>query len=140
MLLDAENFTYIFGTPLSDEDNNVNKVKTALLTIQRDFENRIGFSPIAVRPIPLFSQGLFQINENGQKKLNRLYPDCVREINSGNHICKVQLDEIWKKKYSDISFPKFKYLVYSKSSELDDLLRIKFKRCIICIYKFFRRL
>lgn len=51
MLLDAENFTYIFGTPLSDEDNNVNKVKTALLTIQRDFENRIGFSPIAVRPI-----------------------------------------------------------------------------------------
>lgn len=76
------------------------KVKTALLTIQRDFENRIGFSPIAVRPIPLFSQGLFQINENGQKKLNRLYPDCVREINSGNHICKVQLDEIWKKKYS----------------------------------------
>lgn len=124
MLLDAENFTYIFGTPLSDEDNNINKVKTALLTIQRDFENRIGFSPIAVRPIPLFSQGLFQINENGQKKLNRLYPDCVREINSGNHICKVQLDEIWKKKYSDISFPKFKYLVYSKSSELDDLLRI----------------
>ena len=32
----AENFDYIFGTPLSDEDTNINKVKTALLIIQKD--------------------------------------------------------------------------------------------------------
>lgn len=55
MLLDAEKFSYIFGTPVSDEDNNVNKVKTALLLIQKDFESKVGFSPIQVRPIPMFS-------------------------------------------------------------------------------------
>ena len=57
MLLDAENFSYIFGTPVSDEDNNVNKVKTALLLIQKDFKSKVGFSPIQVRPIPMFSIG-----------------------------------------------------------------------------------
>lgn len=130
MLLDAENFTYIFGTPISDEDNNTNKVKTALLTIQKDFENRIGFSPIVVRPIPLFSQGFFEINEAAQKKINRLYPDCIEEINADKHICRVILDKIWKKKYSGVSFPKFKYLVYSNAPELDDLLRTSLKSAL----------
>ena len=59
MLLDAENFTYIFGNSINDEEDNVNKVKTALLIIQKDFEAKVGFSPINVRPIPLFSNGLF---------------------------------------------------------------------------------
>lgn len=31
MLIDAENFTYIFDNPVSDVDDSVNKVKTALL-------------------------------------------------------------------------------------------------------------
>lgn len=123
MLLDAENFTYIFGTPLNEEDNNINKVKTALLTIQKDFESRIGFSPIVVRPIPLFSQGFFEIYEPAQKKIKRLYPDCIEEINSDRHICRVFLEKIWKKDYSEISFPKFKYLIYSKDAELSELLR-----------------
>ena len=60
MLIDAENFTYIFDNPISDADDNINRVKTALLVIQKDFE-RMGFSPIVVRPIPLFSMGFFAI-------------------------------------------------------------------------------
>ena len=119
MLLDAENFTYIFGNPISDEDDNINKVKTALLIIQKDFESRIGFSPINVRPIPLFSQGFFEINEKDQSRLKKKYPDCLEEINIQKHICRVMLDMIWKKDYSSLSFPKFKFLLYSKDPELD---------------------
>lgn len=117
MLLDAENFSYIFGSPISDEDNNVNKVKTALLLIQKDFESKIGFSPITVRPIPMFSVGFFQIDPDVQERLLRRYPDSVEEIEHDKHICKVFLSTIWSKDYKSQSFPKFKFLLYSKDHE-----------------------
>ena len=40
------------------------------------------------------------------------------EINSEKKICRVYLDNIWKKDFEQFSFPKFKYLLYSKSDEL----------------------
>lgn len=118
MLLDAENFTYIFGSPISDEDDNVNKVKTALLIIQKDFESKIGFSPINVRPIPLFSIGYFEAEPSVQTKLLKRYPRCLEEIEVKRHICRIQLDKIWREDYATHSFPKFKFLLYSKDQEL----------------------
>ena len=118
MLIDAENFTYIFDTPMSDSDNNINRVKTALLIIQKDFEARIGFSPITVRPIPMFSIGFFAIEPMTQARLAKTYGDCLEEINSSMHICRVNLEKIWDKAYRDRSFPQFKYMLYSGDSEL----------------------
>lgn len=119
MLLDAENFAYIFGSPVGDgEDDNINKVKTSLLIIQKDFESKIGFSPIYVRPVPMFAIGFFKIDKGVQDKINERYPNSVEEINAEKKICRVNLDEIWKKDYQTFSFPKFKYLLYSKSDEL----------------------
>lgn len=122
MLLDAENFLYIFGSPVSEDVNNVNKVKTALLLIQKDFESKIGFSPITVRPVPLFSIGYFAIDVNVQMRLNKRYPDAVTEIESTKHICRVLLSKIWTKDYRMQSFPKFKYLIYTNDSENLDLI------------------
>lgn len=119
MLLDAENFSYIFGTPISDEDTNINKVKTALLLIQKDFEIKTGFSPLHVRPIPLFSVGFFEIQPEIQNKLKKKYPNALVEINEHKHICKVFLNSIWSKSYNNHSFPQFKYLVYGKKDECD---------------------
>lgn len=119
MLLDAENFSYIFGSPISDEGSNVNKVKTALLIIQKDFENKVGFSPIRVRPIPMFSIGFFEIAKDTQKRLLRKYPSCLEEIESNKHICRVMLDQIWNQGFTKDSFPKFKYLLYSKDESLE---------------------
>lgn len=119
MLLDAENFAYIFGTPVSDEDDNVNKVKTALLLIQKDFESKVGFSPINVRPIPMFSVGFFEVSLEIQKKIHKRYHGAIQEINEERHICRVLLNVIWNKDYKNLSFPKFKYLLYGKSKELD---------------------
>lgn len=118
MLIDAENFTYIFDNPISDADDNINRVKTALLIIQKDFEAKIGFSPITVRPIPLFSLGFFAIEPTTQKRLAKAYGNCIEEINSEKHICRVNLERIWDKDYKDKSFPQFKYLLYSKDQEL----------------------
>lgn len=119
MLIDAENFTYIFDNPISDTDDNINRVKTALLIIQKDFEAKIGFSPIVVRPIPLFSMGFFAIEPTTQKRLIKTYgKNCLEKINSEKNICRVNLERIWDKDYKDKSFPQFKYLLYSKNNEL----------------------
>lgn len=123
MLLDAENFSYIFGPTISDEDDNINKVKTALLLIQKDFESKIGFSPINVRPIPMFSMGFFEIEPNIQKKLKNRYPECLEEIDVQKHICRVRMNVIWNKDYKTHSFPKFKFMVYSKSEDIDFVSR-----------------
>ena len=119
MLLDAENFSYIFGSPVSDEDSNISKVKTALLLLQKDFEAKIGFSPITVRPIPMFSIGFFSIAPDVQMRLLKSYPDCVEEIEPSKHICRVKLSTIWSRDHKDISFPKFKYMLYSRDPDLD---------------------
>lgn len=117
MLLDAENFSYIFDSPLSDEDSNVNKVKTALLLIQKDFEAKIGFSPIVARPIPMFSIGFFEVAPPIQRALARRYPNAIEEIEPGKHICRVLLSAIWSKDYREHSFPKFKFMLYAKDEE-----------------------
>lgn len=119
MLLDAENFSYIFGSPISDEDSNINKVKTALLLIQKDFEAKIGFSPINVRPIPMFSVGFFEIEPKVQERLSKRYPNTVEVIDARKHICRVFLSTIWNKDYKTVSFPKFKFMLYSKDKELE---------------------
>ena len=119
MLLDAENFSYIFKSPIGDEENNINKVKTALLLIQKDFENKMGFSPINVRPIPMSSIGFFEIDPKVQKKLLAKYPGTVEEIESKKHICKVLLSKIWKRYSEAISFAQFKYMLYSKQPDFD---------------------
>ena len=118
LLLDAENFTYIFDSH-ADENSSVNKVKTALLMIQRDFESKKGFSPLTVRPIPLFAEGFFEVSTFIQKKLQENYGNCFDEIDSKKHICKVNLKKIWRKNYQEKSFPQFKYLIYSGKSDFD---------------------
>lgn len=124
LLLDASSFSYIFDTPLSDDDDNINKVKTALLMIQKDFESRISYPPIAVRPIPLFSLGYFKIDSKTQDRMDKEFPDCMFVKDSKHDICQVNLEKIWNKKFQEYSFPQFKYMLYSGDSKLgSDVLR-----------------
>ena len=118
LLLDAENFTYIFDS-YGDENSGVNKVKTALLMIQRDFESRYGFSPITVRPIPLFAEGFFEISVGVQKKLSANYGNCCEEVDGTKHICKINLKKIWRRDYQNNSFPQFKYFLYSGKEDFE---------------------
>ena len=119
MLVDAECFTYIFDNGLSSEDDQINKVKTALLMIQKDFERRFAYSPFTVRPIPMFEVGYFEINPDIQKKINRRYGDIIQVVSLQKNICSMSLKAIWEKEFScDLSFPKFKYLLYSKDQSL----------------------
>lgn len=119
LLVDAQNFAYIFESPISSEDSVINKVKTAMLIIQKDFERR-GYAPFYIRPIPLFAIGYFYITENIRKKINKKYPKAVKLIDEENEICSVNLQQIWEKSFSKkFSFPQFKYMLYSKDEKLN---------------------
>ena len=127
LLLDAESFSYIFDSPISDDDQNLNKVKTALLMIQKDFESKMSYSPINVRPIPLFALGYFMIDKENQKRMNRAYPDCMVVKDETYDICQVNLEKIWNRKFQDCSFPEFKYLLYSGDPKFNDDVLSKLK-------------
>ena len=115
LLVGAENFTYIFDR-IGDEDSSVNKVKTALLIIQRNFERRLGFSPIHIRPIPLYAYGYFEISPATQTRLKNQFGDCLSP--SAQNICLVNLKKIWEHGYNNFSFPQFKYQLYTQSKNL----------------------
>lgn len=120
MLIDAVSFAHIFENPFLSEDDGINKVKTALLLIQKDFESKFTFSPFHVRPIPLFETGYFGIELNVQKAIRQEYGAVLDEVDRAMRICSVNLRKIWEKDFAtSFSFPKFKYMLYSREGELD---------------------
>lgn len=120
ILIDAECFAYIFDNGLSTEDDQINKVKTALLLIQKDFERRFAFSPFVVRPIPMFDIGYFEIDEKIQKKIIKRYGNVITIIDRQKNICLLSLKAIWEKDFSyELTFPKFKYKLYNRDQGLN---------------------
>lgn len=119
MLIDTESFAYIFEGPMSDDSNLINKVKTAMLLIQKDYENR-GYAPFYMRPIPIFAYGYFALSPQTQRMLNAKYHKVIEVKYAPLNVCEVNLKKIWETSYEQkMSFPKFKYMLYSKSEELD---------------------
>ena len=130
MLIDTDCFSYIFNSSLRDENDLINKVKTALLLIQKDYDNK-SFSPFHFRPSTLFEYGFLAINPIYQNLLNKKYNNSVEEVYNAAHICKVNLKKIWEKDYQEkFSFPKFKFLLYSGSKELDFNTKYKFSTAV----------
>ncbi len=123
MLVDAENFTYIFEGPLeSSEDELIAKVKTALLLIQKDYTSKMGFSPFAMRPSTLYAQGFFQISDEIVDNLIKRYGTSTFKLCSSKHkVYLVNLQKIWEKDYGkNYSFPNFKRLLYTSDKELEN--------------------
>lgn len=119
MLIDTESFAYIFDGPMSDDNNLINKVKTAMLLIQKDYENR-GYAPFYMRPIPIFAYGYFSLSPQMQRLINAKYSNSVKVKYPSLNVCEVNLKKIWESNYeAKMSFPKFKFLLYSNSDELD---------------------
>lgn len=119
MLIDTESFAYIFDGPMSDDSNLINKVKTAMLLIQKDYENR-GYAPFYMRPIPIFAYGYFALSPQTQRMINAKYYKSVEIKHAPLNICEVNLKKIWETSYEQkMSFPKFKFMLYSGSKDLD---------------------
>lgn len=114
-MLDVEIFSHIFNNSiLDDNDDILNKVKTALLIIQKDFENTKKYSPFKMRPISLFSKGYFKVDKTLKELLNNDFCSEIFELEKGD-IYKINLKRIWEYKFSDnYSFPQFKHYLYTR--------------------------
>jgi ATP-dependent DNA helicase RecQ len=89
-----------------------------MLLVQKDYEIK-GFSPFYVRPIPLFAYGYFSLDEDNFKRLTKSY-NVLELVCDTRNVYRVNLKKIWEKSYSDqMSFPKFKFLIYSKDKEFE---------------------
>jgi ATP-dependent DNA helicase RecQ len=126
MLVDTESFSYIFDSPFGDDNDLVNKVKTAMLLIQKDYENR-GLRPFAMRPVPIFAYGYLAMEPAVQEAINKQYYGAVVLKDANTNVCEVNLKRIWENSYKQfMSYPKFKYLLYTGSDDLDFNKRYKF--------------
>ena len=133
LLIDTNNFAYIFESPLSQSDDSdlMSKVKTALLLIQKDYESRTGYSPFHMRPIPMFKNGYFEVSPLERKKISKLFKGSIKLAYEPLNICEIDLNKIWKQLYGSerngISFPTFKYLLYTQNAKLDIVKDFKMK-------------
>lgn len=132
MLIDAESFAYIFESPLGDENDSINKVKTALLIIQKDYESKSSYAPFYMRPIPMFAKGFFMIDEINKQNLCSLYGKAILKVcDDSMQIYELDLKTIWEQSYEkDMSFPKFKFLLYTKSPDLEFNEKFKLKTAL----------
>ncbi|MBQ0026960.1 MAG: hypothetical protein KBS79_06300, partial [Lachnospiraceae bacterium] len=126
MLVDADSFKHIFSSGDAENDTElINKVKTAMLIIQKDFEPR-GYAPFYIKPVPLFSKGYFQIAEAEKRKLEERYPGVLKLVNASLDIYEVDLNRIWEYSYKNkMSFPKFKFELYTNDKNADFNKRYK---------------
>lgn len=129
-LINAETFSYLF----QDEQDYENKIKNALLLLEKDLEKRYAYPVLIVRPKSLFSKAYAAVPSSIEKKfLASKYSDYAKKIseaqstkiygngNQGSEIVvtdigpiyEFDLKKLWEDLYSDISFPMLKKNFYS---------------------------
>jgi ATP-dependent DNA helicase RecQ len=138
LLISSEDFRYIFDrNSKSDFENDDldNKLKTALLIIEKDFINKLGYSPIVARPRSIFSVEFVKVKKDIEKEFTQTYRNYVKKVKSLDEdyfggIYKFDLKLLWEDKFKDISFPQFKYHFHQK----DDGLKLKYIEFIESVF------
>lgn len=105
MLISSSDFDYIF--PLSTPDGVDQDLKSCLLLISNDLLNKLRFHALIVRPKSLFSKCFVEVPDIETKDFYRLYHKYVNHITDTIYV--LNADKIWTEKYTNVSFPKFKF-------------------------------
>lgn len=136
-LISPEAFTYIFnGKGAKDEDKCINKLKTCLLMLEKDFYDKYNFKVIISRPQSVFTKAFVcVVKEHEKEVLESKYGNCFRFIEKGRcqekqadgillsdmgDIYALDLKAIWEQFHPNISFPQFKYWYFNPNSESKD--------------------
>ena len=147
-LITPESFTYIFnGKSVKDEGECINKLKTCLLMLEKDFYDKYNFKVIVSRPQSVFTKAYVVVSKKDEEKvLNSEYGKCFKFICKGRckekqtngdlisdngDIYSLDLKTIWEKHYPNISFPQFKYWYFNASVQAKDKIDImpKIREC-----------
>lgn len=128
-LVNAESFRYLFA----DNDDYENKLKNALLLIEKDLQRRFTYPVLIVRPKSLFSKAYAVIDDTIIESFSHskygLYiekiddADILKQTQSQKNNCtlyrvgsvfEINLKKIWENYFSNMSFPMLKKAFYEK--------------------------
>lgn len=140
-LISPQSFTYIFnGKGVKDEGQCINKLKTCLLMLEKDFYDKYNFKVIISRPQSVFTKAYVVIDkENESLVLNSEYGKCFKFLAKGRcqerqpdgsllsdtgDVYTLDLKQVWEKFHGNISFPQFKYWYFNDSSTSKDKIAI----------------
>ena len=130
-LISPGSFTYIFKG--KNEDECINKLKTCLLMLEKDFYEKYNFKVIISRPQSIFTKAFICVfKDNEGTVLSSKYGKYMRFVEKGRNrelqqdgktilsdlgdIYSIDLKSIWEKFYPNISFPQFKFWYFNSNS------------------------
>lgn len=140
-LISPESFTYIFnGKGKKNEETGINKLKTCLLMLEKDFYDKYNFKVIISRPQSIFTKAFVCIfRDDAKKVMESQYGQCFRFIQVGRFkekqangdllsdkgdIYSIDLKQIWEQFHPNISFPQFKYWYFNSKKTAKDKIEI----------------
>ena len=137
-LISPESFTYIFNG--RNEGECINKLKTCLLMLEKDFYDKYNFKVLISRPQSVFTKAFICVNRESEKEvLNSEFGKYMKFVakgrfrekqpnggllSDGGDIYTLDLKGVWENYYPNISFPQFKYWYFNAGSTSKDKVDI----------------
>ena len=112
LLVSSEDFSYIFN----DGDEDGTKIKTALMMIEKDYLTRIRYNAILARPKQMFVKCYGRTDAFGLSVLEKHYSGFykkLRELGGNQTVVELDLDEIWRQDFSEMTFSLMKREFYN---------------------------
>ncbi len=118
LLICSEDFIHIFNksnseTSKDDLDEIDRKLKTTLLIIEKDFIQKLGYSPIVARPRNLFTRSWFRITRDNIDEKTEILKQLKGYYSFDNSNLIINIKKLWEDKYKENTFASFKYNFYS---------------------------
>lgn len=127
IIVNAEEFKYIFNQKDTENFDIENKIKITLLMLEKDFEKKLGYSPFVARPRQLFGTELVLLNKEGYRRLsqnvlNKYFKEVysITDNDTFHSVCTLDYKSLWKDRYPQLSFPQFKWKVNQEVDTLKD--------------------
>lgn len=129
-LVSPNTFSYLFANE-KDEDRKVNKVKSALMMIARDLEDRFNFPVLIVRPKMNYTKQFVCIDDADGQHFISEYGKYLRKVSDGHtrtenragqnrvtisdmgSIYELNTGNMWSEKFADLTFANFKCMLFS---------------------------
>ena len=137
-LISPESFTYIFNG--KDEKDCIGRLKTCLLMLEKDFNDKYNFKVIISRPQSVFTKAFICIaKEKEDMVLGSIYGKHMKFVAKGRYqeqqndgsmlsdmgdVYSIELKSIWEEFYPNISFPQFKYWYFNSNKSSKDKIDI----------------
>lgn len=142
-LISPQAFTYIFQGKSKDDNKNINKLKTCLMMLEKDINDKNTFDVIITRPQSVFTKAFVVISdEHKQEVFRSKYANYFKYEAKGRSnvhekirgadtivydvgdIYTLDLKGIWEDFYQNLSFPQFKYWYFNTQSNSPNKVEI----------------